>query len=235
MEVVENIADDFLRDLLQTKNSFWESQKRIAAAHPSWDNRDARLTVFIKCFNVLSSAYLGLIYARTDLANEYWWLQNIQDQILKSKKDYFTEQYMRSVRIGFIQCLISALESSFRPIVKVLDPNACRKGTAEFQKIYECLLKQTKLEKWEPLLDLLRIIRNTIHNNGLYLPPSGKDVSVAYKGMTYEFRVGQRPDVTNWPFLVDLANELRSMLMEIVTNVCVVSLTDVPDPIAYLE
>jgi hypothetical protein len=45
------------------------------------------------------------------------------------------------------------------------------------------------LQKYVSLFDILRLLRNTVHNNGLFIPKNGTDVTVHYNGKDYEFKV----------------------------------------------
>ena len=69
---------------------------------------------------------------------------------------------------GFVHGLCSAIESSFRIYVRVLSTTACNSGNAEFISIYTWLIKRLGLPKYLCLLNLLRQMRNTYHNNGVY-------------------------------------------------------------------
>jgi hypothetical protein len=101
--------------------------------------------------------------------------------------------------IGFLHSLFSAIESSFRIYVRELDPNVCNKGTADFKSIYDYLFKKLRLQQrkdYTDLLDLLRLIRNTIHNNGVYFHPDGKSKTVTYQGKQYMFDNGKHCKVS---------------------------------------
>ena len=94
-----------------------------------------------------------------------------------------------------------------------------RRGPAEFQSIYRALLG-TKLRfprpDWEPLLELWRLLRNTIHNNGVYFHRRGVCAEVVYKGVTYDFAHGNPVEFASWPFLVGAAGDLLDLLAAII-------------------
>src|SRR5437868_1942077 len=87
------------------------------------------------------------------------------------------------VKLGLIHTLFGITENAFRAYLRAIDPTACAGGNKQFGKIYECLF--ARLAK-DPagvsisaagvvLLDLWREVRNSLHNNGVYVNPDGKD------------------------------------------------------------
>jgi len=95
--------------------------------------------------------------------------------------------------------------------------------------VYSWLLCKLKLKKWESLLDLLRCIRNTIHNNGVYLPSTGKDETIEYNGAIYTFIVGNKIGFT-WHQLLDFVVDVDKMLLAIILNPKVIALPAIDDP-----
>jgi hypothetical protein len=76
--------------------------------------------------------------------------------------------------------MFSSIESSLRLFLRALDPTACNGGMKEFNSIYDCLFNSklaTAPADGIELLNLLRLVRNTIHNNGVYFNPRGTDVT----------------------------------------------------------
>ena len=80
--------------------------------------------------------------------------------------------------------LFSSLESSTRTIVRTAYPGMFNDGKGNLKDIYKSLLG-TKFSKYECLLELLRLARNTMHNNGVYFPKTkGDNCQVTYKNVT---------------------------------------------------
>ena len=51
---------DIIYQIQQVRDSFYDSKDKLTAAHISWDpDRDARVTLFHKCANVLNDVQLG--------------------------------------------------------------------------------------------------------------------------------------------------------------------------------
>ena len=56
----------------------------------------------------------------------------------------------------------------------------------------EKYLKLTGCKTSEPLFDLIRLIRNTIHTNGIYRPHKSVDKTIVYGGRSFFFEVGKQ-------------------------------------------
>ncbi len=156
---------------------------------------------------------LTCVFARNSIEEGNWrktagaeeftlWIQNYDD----------------FVKIGYIHNISLAIESSFRNFLRALDPKACVRGMAEFKSIYECLFKSKLSEapsEGTKLLDFLRLIKNTSHNNGVYLHQSGVNKTVNWKGKNYEFKQGTPVDFVTWDFILEISDALRSLLRKV--------------------
>ena len=75
------------------------------------------------------------------------------------------------------------------------------------------------------LLDLLRHIRNTIHNNGVYFHPNSQNKTVTNKGKQYIFDIGKpvkfRGRVLN--FLVGFMPDILKIIEDVVYSQDIIS------------
>lgn len=179
---------------------------------------DARITLLNKCSSVLSAVMLGYALIDKHLSKENWWSAHSTLPIDKNQMEQTGNAFEMLLRIALIHNILYAVESSFRIYVRAIDPDACVQGTAEFKNVYEWLLKKTGLQTYSALLDLWRNIRNTMHNNGLFIPTSRKDATVTYKGQTYEFHHGKPNEFVNTAFIVRLLPDIRDLLMALLTS-----------------
>jgi hypothetical protein len=140
-------------------------------------------------------------------------------------------EFSQFTKSGFLQGVFSDVESTLRVVLRALDPTACDGGTAEFQTIYRVLLGtqlQFPRQDWEPLLELWRLLRNTVHNNGVHFHRRGTNAQLAYRGLTYNFSHGQPIEFANWAFLVSAAGDLLDLL---ITTIRAPSVLALPAPI----
>ncbi len=224
---------DLISTIQQLRDSFISTKDDLIQKHLRWDQaRDATLTLFAKCVNVLNSTQLGMVHIQFNLTQKQWWTSISKVPIADADLQLYLNEFDMFIKLGFVQFLFSSIESSFRLIVNAISPTACSGGTAEFKGIYSFLLSRLTLQKYEPLLDLLRCIRNTIHNNGVYFPRSGNNETMVYNGTTYSFEIGKPVDFVTWQFLFGLIPDLRQMIIDIVESNEVSSIAVIFDPFA---
>ena len=128
------------------------------------------------------------------------------------------------IDFGYFHSVFMFTEDTLRRMLRILDLNACNKGTAEFKNIYECLLKKINLQKYSKLLDVCRLIRNSIHSNGEYNHKSFVDANIVYKKKKFIFKIGKPIRFDEWNFVdkydffVFLLNEICEMFEKIIES-----------------
>lgn len=192
--------------------------------YPAFDpSRDSRLTSFVKLINVFNSLLLASVFARNTIASGTW-----KEKLSAEEFSIWVREYDQILKIGFVQATFSGIESSLRVFLRALDPAACNGGMAEFKSIYECLFK-SKLHVCPvdgvELLDALRNIRNTVHNNGVFFNPKGLDKSVTWAGQAYVFKHGVPVDFVTWDFIVRAADAVRRLLRTVVEDDAIQAVT----------
>jgi len=200
-------------------------------------DHDARITAFGKLVNVLNSVQLAFTFASKQLLHKPWWDAIARTPIPDADKQVYANEFANSTKIGLVHALCSSVEGSLRLFLRALDPVACNGGTAEFNSIYDCLFNSklaSAQDDGTQLLDLLRLVRNTIHNNGVHFSPRGGSVTLNWQGDTYEFSRGVPVDFVTWEFFVEVADSLRTLLCETVEDVSVRKIAvQTDDPCSY--
>lgn len=207
--------------LESTQQGTLDDQKRLGFAHPTWEPQlDARFTVFSKLINSLNSVKLSVIFIETCLQDDSWWRENFST-ITAHDRNNNTHNFVLSAKHSFGMSLFILAENTLRIFLRAIDPVACNGGTEAFESVYTCLLR-SKLASAPPeafeLLELVRLVRNTIHNDGVYRHKKDLDNVVMYKGATYSFHHGKPIDFVTWDFLLGLADDIRNLLVQIVSD-----------------
>jgi len=196
-----------------------EDKNAIIQLYSSVDPKhDARITAFSKLINILNSVQLALTFISKHLLHKEWWDSIANEPISDADKQIYANEFANLIKVAFVHGAFSAVESSLRLFLRALDPIACNGGMAEFKSIYDCLFKSklaTEPIEGSQLLDLLRLVRNTIHNNGVYFSSRGSDARLIWNGQTYEFYHGKPVDFVTWEFLINISDALRRLLREI--------------------
>jgi hypothetical protein len=222
-----------IESIKKIRDSISDNKDKIIAQFSDWDTaNDARITVFSKLINVCNSTQLSFTFMHFHLTKQDWWKQIAKSEIPINDVNIYANEYNMFTKIGFIQFSFSSIESAFRLYVKSLDSSACNNGTAEFKSIYSWLLKRTNLQTHENLLDLLRLVRNTIHNNGVYFHKSGLNESVTYKGKDYNFNIGSSVDFMTWDFIFELITDVEDLVVKVVKSNVINTIDQIEEPFA---
>ncbi len=84
------------------------------------------------------------------------------------------------------------------------------------------------------LLDLLRHVRNLIHNNGVYFHKTKPTDSVTWRGKTYHLREGVKVGIS-WELMANVAAGLGKLLVDVVLHPKLEAYTEViQDPISFV-
>ena len=220
------------KDFLDLRNVYFQAGKSLQK-DPGWKESDARVGVFAKCINVIEPTFFGLMFEKEQLRTEKYQSRfSSEDQKPVSEEEIASQSdnFLRYLLLCYAITFFSVIESSLRIFVKNLDSSACSNGTAEIQSIYSWLLNKLDLQKYETLLELFRLVRNTMHNNGIFTPKNGKDVTINYKERDFEFKAGEQIFFVTFDFLILLSYDLRDMLVDIVKSPKMSAFEHIEDP-----
>ena len=213
--------DVIRRNLRATRVRLGAMETALQEEHKDWQlGLDARLTSFAKLANVVESAELALKFQAEYLSDALWWQANYVPRPSTRDTAIFITEFSQFAKTGFLQLCFGALESSLRIFLRTIDPEACGGGTAEFKSVYECLIRsKLRLQAAADrvaLLDLLRNLRNSIHNHGVIFSRSSGDTYVVYRGTQYDFAHATSIGFATWLLLVGLVCDAADLLDEIV-------------------
>ena len=178
--------------------------------------------------SILSAVNTGYFLMNIYLSDMNFWRQFNTSVPDRNIKRAFWD-FERFFKTGVVQNLFSCAESSFRVYVRAIDPSACSNGTTEFKNIYTWLLNKTNLQENVALLDLLRNVRNTIHNNGTFLPSNGQSQTVLYKECSYVFNSGEAISFMTIELILLLIVDLIELIENIVISKPLVSIANIKE------
>jgi hypothetical protein len=208
-------------------------------AEQKWKKDDIRVTCFHKFKNTVHISKMNLFFLANCILEKGFWHQISESNVSDTDLKIWSREYEVNTRFSLFHILMSVLEASLRVIVRGIDPNACGKGTSNFESIYKWLLRKLQIANPnnENLLDLCRVIRNSIHNGGIYCPanPNYEYVKIEYCGTMYEFKNGKPVDFLFWPFLILITNHIVDLFINTVSSSEMETHVHIPDPaIEYL-
>lgn len=212
------IAYGDMHDLLVTKYSWVQG-------------KDTRLTGLSKIANSLDFARTGLYLGRSKY---YKWIpeqkiipnSNLESSEKKNVKKNILNEYHAGLKRGFFLSFHMSIESTIRVIARGIGLEK-----DNFYDTYKALLtylNPTKKVEYISLLDVVRNIRNTIHNNGVY---GNATKTISYGRTTYYFSTGARVQL-RWADIDDFLNGALEMLVSIAEHPSIVSqsVTNMEDP-----
>ena len=200
-----------------------------------WDpKRDLRLTSNTRLTRLITGLCVSFVYVSSPDQD-----QTLKDMRLPSEKGIPVIEYQAVnelfLKMGFVSSLFSVVESVLRDYLLYLD-EAAYKSSKGVVPICECLLNE-KLT-WDrtiidcQVVDFLRLIRNSLHNNGVHRPrkKSERHVQHEYRGSKFEFVDGKRLDFVSWDLLFDIADDVREMLFHLAHDKTISSIVGlIPD------
>ena len=193
------------------------SRDQLASQHTTWAaNGDARLAALNRCVNILTSLLLSFAFIEQCLSNKAWWDANVQGTL--SDRQVQLSEYDQFIKIGFTQALFSVIDSHFRAFLSAIDPTACNGGRGPFENIRAALFKRISntSDQDRELLELFRLVRNTIHNNGAYKPDTPRSSTLSYRGEVYEFKDGHHITFADWEVVLQIAEDVCDLFRRLV-------------------
>lgn len=198
----------------------------------AWPKDDVRRWTISRLSTIFFMSVLGLYIMRVHLSYPEWWEGYANGAPPKLCEDGRSE-FDRHLKGKLLIDMAGNLEHSFRRILKQLDPQT---RAADLSAIYASLLRQNNPYLQSPppdslpTLELLRLIRNTIHNSWVHYPESGQNREVSFKGVTYSFTVGKKLDFISWDLLTVLAEDIFRIALAVVKDPRVIAFSAMSDP-----
>ena len=203
----------------------------IKRDYPHWPQDDARRCAIMRLASILFFPVVSLYTMRIHMADPAWWEQYAQgtgSDLANPGRTAFD----RGIKGKLIMDLLGNLEHSFRLILNQLDPS---NGASNFSTISRSLFRASnpRLSNipagWEPTIELLRLMRNTVHNSWAHFPDNEKNATVIFNGIKYEFIVEKPLDFVSWDLLGEISESLFQILIAVVRDANVVHLPTVKD------
>lgn len=204
-------------ELREDIHTCWD---RLATEHPGWKAQDdARSTCFESLWNITRYAELSLHYLGVHLGSLEFWSHFTGPAPSLGHIEYEFTAYSQCLKTALFHLYFSAIENSHRSFLGALDPTALSRAR-NYMDVYNALLR-TRLQAPQPdldLLDLLRLIRNTIHNEGVHRPRGAREATVTYRGVEYAFADGKPLDFVKWQFVLDRARDVVALQERVVRH-----------------
>ena len=202
--------------------TYADTANRLIKDYPDWDHRrDERVLIFVKCANALSSIKMGLIFSRDYLSQPEWWKQYPELQNSVDADPNRAMEFEILMKASLAVFVFSIQEAALRCFVKAIEPTKSDLASGEFGNVFPFLLKRIygsdqKRHKYEELLRLWSLIRNSVHNNFVFAHPSGIDKKCKYRNKEYIFQIDHPVPFLNWELFLLVTADLGDLLSNMV-------------------
>lgn len=187
---------------------------------------DRRLTVFTQLFGILDCAKMGFEFSHCSLDSKeikvHMFSGLTNDESLQR-----TNAFIHFAAIQMNHAYFSIIEAFLRQIHRAVinkDP------PESFWKLAKSISDTFDLSKWSQFLNFYRLIRNTLHNNGIFFPNDKKDIEVSYRGKVFSFIYAKKIEFLNSDLRLALVNDGNSFVYDVCTSNRVIACTNIPDP-----
>lgn len=197
----------------------------------SWPKDDVRQCAIMRLSTILFVPVVGLYTMRVHMCDPAWWEQyatGVGSSLAAPGRTAFD----RGIKGKLIMDLVGNLEHSFRLILGQLDPH---NKASKFRSICHSLFRSKNpylssiSAEWEPTMNLLRLIRNTVHNSWAHFPENGRAETIVFRGITYQFVVGKPLTFISWDLLGNICESVFQIVIGVVRDANVTCLPPIKD------
>jgi hypothetical protein len=188
---------------------------------------DARVTFFKHLVNVIDSTILFLVVSHKHLSNENWWKDIQKEYNLSTRRISFNKEfdyYDQVVTFSFLILVFSSFESSIRLITKQYDATLYQsQKDYGFNSLCKELMRKLKLltKENDKFIDLFVLLRNSIHNNGAYMPLKSPKKPREIKWNNTVFRFVENELISPpqlWPNLISFSKVICKIFTDIINS-----------------
>ncbi|MBI9069832.1 MAG: hypothetical protein JEZ09_21240, partial [Salinivirgaceae bacterium] len=180
-----------------------------------WDvDYDARLTIYGKWISSLNATKISLQNTLNFILDKGWTKYYNENYSVGGLMDEFV--YMREVdtqfRFASYMSFVSEFESTTLILLRYLKEN----GEKCAQKYHQFVLDNLKFRSHKGFLLIIRLIRNSIHNNGVHIPDKKEHnhLSLKFNAIKFDFVKNERINIT-WTDCINIYSELIELSSKI--------------------
>lgn len=220
------ISFDPQKSLYKLSYQIGVSHQKLKNEFPNWSEDDFRLAMYSRCSNIVESVLFARIFENEQLTQKNWYekvpyIVPPDEQTIRVIINSFDSH----LRVLLVTAYFSSIETFFRILFKTIFTQS---KTTKIHIIIEKILKEFGLQKdYQYKFDLYRIIRNSLHNNGIVTDPYA--YPILYRGVWYNHKKGE-PIKVNWLMLCQLTAELDDCLNKIIHSEKAKNLDPIKDP-----
>jgi hypothetical protein len=180
--IVINELESLVQQCFSTLDDLLSIQK--------FSENDARVTFFKHIVNVIDSSIIFLVTAHRHYGDESWWNDTQRIYNLSKRRIPFDREFDycdQMISMSYFFFLFSYFEHSLRRIIQVYNPELYN-SQSDISPLLKGIIKKLELDNKDQFIDLITLIRNSIHNNGLFIPrKTSSNRKIIWKGIPFLF------------------------------------------------
>ena len=195
---------------------------------------DARITLFRKLAVITTHAQISFDFYFYQLKNDsdFWEKKHPNHIFSKHNKTRLSQDYEQEIRSYFVTSMYSAFESSIRVIVDTIDHERFSRDN-RFSKICEWFFNEFNKTEQFQIMKVFSNIRNSMHNNGLFKPPSGQDEPISYQNKNFYFEYDKLVPYVGWSDLFSITKVITMTVYEILLSEQMSNIQFIEEPTSY--
>ena len=195
------------------------------------NKNDARLTMYGRSLNVIDSVFYCMFFETHFLSDKQWY-KTINPNLTPSDIEVSNQKMIfdEFLTLSFVTLLFSSTESFIRVVMKELFPDEIKKDD-RFKPMCTFLLTELNLKNYNHIFEIIRLLRNSLHNNGIIT--EDYRVPIVYRGKVFNFEKGKQM-IVNWELLTKLFIDVEECLFKITQSPKLEKISYLKDP-SYFE
>lgn len=193
-------------------------------------SRDARREFFRTLRQVVQNEQLTYGFIRDQLSYQEWWADHSVDPSSPVAVNSVAE-YDIMAQFVVVHATVNATEETLRSIIRSAPSGTFSKKVTPLkplETIYQHMLKKLSLQKFQGIFDIVRLLGNTRHTNGIFIPADGKSRNIVYEGREFRFEYGRPVGWHRRSFLFTVPLSLTIAMAAIVTAPAVAAIPYCP-------
>lgn len=203
------IINNYLNELEQLRLKALTSRNSLVVTYGYDILRDYRITIFEQIDRVLIYHDTNVVmFLRYIMHPEY-----VTELFNTSEKDSkrIAIDYLQRSKHALIIFFQSVVESYYRALGKAIN----LKDTHQLSKLVNSIFNHYNIEhncEWKKANEILSIVRNTLHNNGIHTHP---DIKIDYHGKTHLFSKGLAHHSGGYDTIIHIMSDIIEFIFSI--------------------
>ncbi|MEO9319672.1 MAG: hypothetical protein ABI361_03265 [Nitrososphaera sp.] len=203
-----------INGLSQLQMRYIDTATALMKTRPFLKLTDIRIAPFVKCLSIIQPTLFAMILSKQSLHSQKWWHYNNPH----FDENMITEaivNYDQNHKLAFLHLMHFATDSSLRVVSRTLNGRAAKSGKDATTNVSGFVLKKLGLQKYNGVICIIVLLRNTTHNNGRH---TGERIEKSFKGKPYVFETNKEPELYHWSRILEVFGEVMHLFVDVANS-----------------